>query len=36
MGFWDKWSKKKVKKACRKIREQEKYIQKLEKKLKKK
>lgn len=36
MGFWDKWSKKKVKKACQKLKEQDKYIKKLEKKLKRK
>lgn len=36
MGFWDKWTKKKVKKQCEKVQAQAKYIRKLEKKLKKK
>lgn len=36
MAFWDKWTKKKVKKMCRNLKAQEKYIRKLEKKLKKK
>lgn len=36
MGFWDKWTKKKVKKQCAKLRDQAKYIKQLEKKLKKK
>lgn len=33
MGFWDHWTKKKVKKLCEKTEEQEKYIKKLEKNL---
>jgi hypothetical protein len=36
MSFWDKWTKKKVKQQCLKLKEQAKYIHKLEKKLKKK
>jgi|688.fasta_scaffold732536_2 hypothetical protein len=36
MGFWDKWTKKKVKQQCKKLHEQEKYIKKLEKNLKRK
>lgn len=35
MSFWDKWTKKKIKKSVRQLREQEAYIKKLEKKLKK-
>lgn len=36
MSFWDKWTKKKVKKRCEKLHAQTKYIKQLEKKLKKK
>lgn len=36
MGFWDKWTKKKVKKLCQDTEKQARYIRKLEKKLKKK
>ena len=36
MSFWDKWTKKKIKKQCQKLRDQTKYIAHLEKKLKKK
>jgi hypothetical protein len=36
MSFWDKWTKKKVKKQCEKLYKQTKYIKQLEKKLKKK
>lgn len=36
MAFWDKWTKKKIKKQCKKLHNQEQYIKHLEKKLKKK
>lgn len=35
MGFWDKWTKKKIKKVAQKFTDQEKYIRHLEKKVKK-
>jgi hypothetical protein len=35
MGFWDKWTKKKVKKITEQCRDQAKYIRQLEKKVKK-
>ena len=34
MGFWDKWTKKKIKKINKACHEQAAYIRKLEKKLK--
>lgn len=36
MGFWEKWTKKKIKKKCQQLESQKKYIRELEKKLKKK
>lgn len=36
MSFWDKWTKKKVKKLTKACVEQARYIKKLERKLKKK
>jgi hypothetical protein len=36
MSFWDKWTKKKIKKQCDKLQKQNKYIKQLEKKLKRK
>ena len=35
MSFWDKWTKKKVKKIAEQNRDQTKYIRQLEKKVKK-
>ena len=35
MSFWDKWTKKKIKKSVQQLHEQAAYIKKLEKKLKK-
>lgn len=36
MSFWDKWTKKKVKKLTKECADQARYIKKLERKLKKK
>lgn len=36
MSFWDKWTKKKVKKLTKECEAQSRYIKKLERKLKKK
>ena len=36
MAFWDKWTKKKVKKLTKELVDQAAYIKRLEKKLKKK
>jgi hypothetical protein len=36
MKFWDKWTKKRIKKTSKLAKEQAAYIKKLEKKLKKK
>ncbi len=36
MGFWKKWTKKKVKELDKENRNQEQYIKRLEKQLKKK
>lgn len=35
MGFWDHWTKKKIKKKNKHARELEQYVKKLERKLKK-
>jgi hypothetical protein len=36
MAFWDKWTKKKVKKLSKQCHEQARYIRQLEQKIKKK
>jgi alkyl sulfatase BDS1-like metallo-beta-lactamase superfamily hydrolase len=35
MSFWDKWTKKKIKKVAKETADMSKYIHKLERKLKK-